>query len=116
MVEGKVRLAGASRDWGVLGERMNVFEKMAPHCLYLPNGVEWKAAATTDYFIAICSAPGKRVHKARRIGPVGITLTKPDKRRQRAEHQQYRDGARGLLRHPPRNRGFHAGRPLVLLS
>ena len=37
MVEGKARLAAAGRDWGVLGERMNVFDKTPPHCLYLPN-------------------------------------------------------------------------------
>jgi 5-deoxy-glucuronate isomerase len=79
MVEGKAGLAGASRDWGVRGERMNVFEKTAPHCLYLPNGVEWKAAATTDCVIAVCSAPGKGGHEARRIGPEGITLTKRGK-------------------------------------
>jgi len=33
MVEGKARLSGAGQDWGVLGERMNVFEKTPPHCL-----------------------------------------------------------------------------------
>ena len=27
MVEGKARLSSMGRDWGVLGERMNVFEK-----------------------------------------------------------------------------------------
>ncbi len=36
MVEGKATFEGAGRDWGVLGERMNVFEKTPPHCLYLP--------------------------------------------------------------------------------
>ena len=34
MVEGKARLASAGRDSGVLGERMNVFDKTPPHCLY----------------------------------------------------------------------------------
>jgi 5-deoxy-glucuronate isomerase len=79
MVEGKARLAAAGRDWGVVGERINVFEKTPPHCLYLPNGAEWKAVAETDCVIAACSAPGKGGHEARRIGPEGITLTERGK-------------------------------------
>ena len=38
MVEGKAALRGAGRDLGILGDRMDVFEKTAPHCLYLPPG------------------------------------------------------------------------------
>jgi 5-deoxy-glucuronate isomerase len=79
MVEGKARLSGMGRDWGELGERMNVFEKTPPHCLYLPNGVAWEAAAETDCVIAVCSAPGKGGHAARRIGPEGITLAERGK-------------------------------------
>lgn len=76
MVEGKARLTGADRDWGVLGDRMAVFEKTPPHCLYLPDGTDWRAVAETDCTIAVCSAPGKSGHAARRIGPEGIALTK----------------------------------------
>ena len=79
MVEGKAKITGAGRDWGELGERMNVFEKTPPHCLYLPNGTEWDAVAQTDCVIAICSAPGMGGHEARRIGPDGITLTERGK-------------------------------------
>jgi len=79
MVEGKAHLSGAGEDWGVLGERMDVFEKTPPHCLYLPNGSEWEAAAETDCVIAVCSAPGLGGHSARRIGPEGITLTERGK-------------------------------------
>ena len=79
MVEGKARLAAAGRDWGVLGERMNVFDKTPPHCLYLPGDTEWKAIAETDCVIAVCSAPGKGGHEARRIGPEGIVLTERGK-------------------------------------
>ncbi|WP_226628680.1 5-deoxy-glucuronate isomerase [Alloyangia pacifica] len=75
MVEGKANLTGAGKDWGELGERMNVFEKTPPHCLYLPNGTDWSAEATTDCTLAVCSAPGMGGHEARRIGPDGITLT-----------------------------------------
>ena len=38
VVEGKVAIRGGGQDWGTLGERMSVFEKLPPHCLYLPNG------------------------------------------------------------------------------
>lgn len=34
IVEGKAVLHAAGQDWGMLGERMNVFEKTPPHCAY----------------------------------------------------------------------------------
>lgn len=79
MVEGKATFNAAGQNWGELGDRMNVFEKTPPHCLYLPNGQDWQATATTDCTIAVCKAPGKSGHKARRIGPDGITLTERGK-------------------------------------
>jgi len=79
MVEGKAAFTAAGTDWGVLGERMNVFEKTPPHCLYVPNGESWEAVATTVCIIAVCAAPGKGGHKARRIGPEGISLTERGK-------------------------------------
>lgn len=79
MVEGKARIEGAGQDWGILGDRMNVFERTPPHCLYLPNGSAWSAVADTDCVLAVCSAPGKGGHTARRIGPDGITLTQRGK-------------------------------------
>ncbi len=75
IVEGKTVLHAAGQDWGMLGERMNVFEKTPPHCLYVPNGKDWRAVADTECTIAVCSAPGKGGHAARRIGPDGISLT-----------------------------------------
>ncbi len=79
MVEGKAKITGAGQDWGELGERMNVFEKTPPHCLYLPNGCDWRAEAVSECTIAVCSAPGVGGHEARRIGPDGITLTQRGK-------------------------------------
>lgn len=79
MVEGKASFTGAGQDWGVLGDRMDVFEKTPPHSLYLPNGTEWTATAETDCVIAVCAAPGMGGHEARRIGPDGITLTQRGK-------------------------------------
>lgn len=75
LVEGKAHLTGAGQDWGVMGERLDVFEKTPPHCLYLPPGSDWSARAVTDCTLAICSAPGKGGHGARRLGPEGISLT-----------------------------------------
>ncbi len=79
IVEGKAALTGAEQSWGVLGDRMNVFEKTAPHCLYLPNGTEWAATAETDCVIAVGSAPAQGNHAARRIGPEEISLTQRGK-------------------------------------
>ena len=75
LVEGKARLAAGDEDFGEMGERMDVFEKTPPHCLYVPNDSDWRAVATTDCTLAVCSAPGKGTHKARRLGPDGIELT-----------------------------------------
>lgn len=75
MVEGKARFQAAGQDWGTLGERMDVFERIAPHSLYVPNGEEWAAEAVTGCTIAVCTAPGHGGHSARRIGPEGIVLT-----------------------------------------
>lgn len=75
MVEGKAALESNGQSWGVLGDRMSVFERTAPHCLYLPNDTTWSAVAETDCVVAICAAPGLGAHEARRIGPEGITLT-----------------------------------------
>jgi len=79
MVEGKAHITGAATDWGLLGDRMSVFEKTPPHCLYLPNDSDWQARAETDCVIAVCSAPAKGGHAARRIGPDGIVLTERGK-------------------------------------
>lgn len=79
MVEGKSSITGAGQEWGVLGDRMDVFEKTPPHCLYLPNGSDWTATAVTACTVAVCSAPSKGGHAARRIGPDGITLTERGK-------------------------------------
>ena len=75
MVEGHAKVQAAGQDWGILGDRMDVFEKTPPHCLYLPPGADWHVTAATDCTIAICLAPGAGHYPARRLGPDGITLT-----------------------------------------
>lgn len=71
MVEGKARFTADGKDWGELGDRMDVFEKTPPHCLYVPSGETWEARAATDCTIAVCLAPGKSGHPVRRIGRDG---------------------------------------------
>lgn len=75
LVEGKAQIEAAGQDWGILGDRMDVFEKTPPHCLYVPNDQSWQATAATDCTLAVCAAPGHGQHSARRIGPDGISLT-----------------------------------------
>lgn len=75
LVEGRANVQAAGQDWGEMGDRLNVFDKTPPHCLYVPNGQDWQVRATTDLTLAVCSAPGRGGHPARRLGPDGITLT-----------------------------------------
>lgn len=74
LVEGKAEISADDRHFGELGERMNVFEKTPPHCVYVPAGSTWSAVATSECTLAICSAPALPGREAQRIGPEGITL------------------------------------------
>ena len=75
LVEGKARIEAAGRDWGEMGGRLDVFERTPPHALYIPDGSQWRATATTPLTLAVCRAPGKGNHPARVLGPDGIALT-----------------------------------------
>jgi len=75
LVEGQARITAAGRDFGVMGDRMSVFDRTPPHCLYLPGDVMWQAEATTDCVLAVCSAPCIAPYPAQRLGPEGIELT-----------------------------------------
>lgn len=57
-----------------MGDRMSVFERTPPHCLYVPQGSDWDATATTDCTLAVCSAPGGGSYGAQRLGPEGTEL------------------------------------------
>lgn len=71
LVEGKAAISAGAESFGELGERMSVFERTKPHCIYVPNGSSWSATATTDCVLAVCTAPGKGNHKARVIAGIG---------------------------------------------
>lgn len=75
IVEGKAKMSASGQEFGEMGDRMNVFEKTPPHCLYVPNDSDWSAEATTELTLAVCTAPGKGGHKAQKLGPDGIELT-----------------------------------------
>jgi 5-deoxy-glucuronate isomerase len=75
IVEGKAAVASAGQDWGVMGDRLSVFERLAPHALYLPPGERWRCEAATEMTLAVCRAPAKGGRAPRRLGPDGITPT-----------------------------------------
>ena len=75
LVEGHAQITAAGQDWGVMGDRMDVFEKTPPACLYVPGGSDWQATATTPCTLAVCTAPAKGSYPPARLGPDGITLT-----------------------------------------
>ena len=75
LVEGKAEVSAGGQSFGEMGDRMSVFEKSAPHCLYVPRQSDWRAEATTDCVLAICTAPAIADYPVRRLGPEGIALT-----------------------------------------
>ena len=77
LVEGKAEIGAGDQSFGELGERLSVWDKTPPHCVYVPNGSDWSATATTECTLAVCTAPGKGRHQAAVIGPTGIdTVTR----------------------------------------
>ncbi|WP_166418112.1 5-deoxy-glucuronate isomerase [Cochlodiniinecator piscidefendens] len=75
LVEGKAEITANGQSFGEMGDRMSVFEKTPPHCLYTANETSWSAKATTNCVLAVCAAPGIGQHQTRRLGPEGIELT-----------------------------------------
>ena len=75
LVEGRARISADGQDFGELGDRMDVFQKTPPHCVYVPSDSRWQAVTTTACTLAVCTAPGKGGHPAQIIGPAGIALT-----------------------------------------
>ncbi|MCY7616854.1 5-deoxy-glucuronate isomerase [Bacillus pumilus] len=74
ILSGKLHLTTTTEKWENIGERMNIFKKIPPYSVYVPNDDIFHIEATTDVEIAICSAPGKGTYKARLIAPehVGV--------------------------------------------
>lgn len=74
LVEGKAKLHAAGKDFGELGDRLDVFEKTPPHALYVPGDCDWSAEATTNCTLAVCSGPARGDFPAQKLGPVGIEM------------------------------------------
>jgi 5-deoxy-glucuronate isomerase len=79
LVEGKASLNAGGVDLGEMGNRLSVFEKTAPHCVYVPGETSWSAEATTDCVLAVCTAPAIGDYPVQRLGPDGIELTQRGK-------------------------------------
>ncbi|WP_113448130.1 5-deoxy-glucuronate isomerase [Rhizobium cremeum] len=79
LVEGKAEITGSGKAFGELGDRMSVFERTPPHCVYVPAENEWSAVATTDCTLAVCTAPATAGREAQVIGPAGISLSERGK-------------------------------------
>lgn len=74
VVEGRVDASGGGVDFGEIGDRMSLWEKTPPACIYVPGGAPWRAVAVTDCVVAVCSAPGGDTHRAQVLGPDGIAM------------------------------------------
>jgi len=74
LVEGRADLTAGGMAFGEMGGRLNVFERTAPHCVYVPPGTDWQARATTPCSLAVCSAPSPGGRAVQMLGPDGITL------------------------------------------
>ncbi len=79
LVEGKATISGAGKEFGELGDRMSVFDRIPPHAVYIPKGANWSAMATTDCTLAVCTAPATADYPAVQIGPEGIDLVERGK-------------------------------------
>ena len=58
-----------------MGDRMDVFEKTPPHCLYLPNGTRLDGDGDHALHAGRLLRARHGGHPMRRIGPEGIALT-----------------------------------------
>lgn len=72
LVSGRATVTCGEHHWEEIGERMDVFERVPPYAVYLPDGVNYAVEATTDLELAVCSAPGFGNHEARLIAPSDV--------------------------------------------
>ncbi|MGN8199009.1 5-deoxy-glucuronate isomerase [Salinisphaera sp. RV14] len=69
LLSGKVTVRCGDRTFEAIGERMSVFEQVAPYAVYLPNGMDYSVEALTAVELGICGAPGHGNHPPRLIEP-----------------------------------------------
>lgn len=73
LVEGRASITAGGQQFVDIGDRMSVFERTKPWCVYVPSGSDWNAKAETDCTLAVCTAPGRNEHPVRLIGPDDIS-------------------------------------------
>ncbi|OBX35573.1 5-deoxy-glucuronate isomerase [Halomonas elongata] len=69
LLSGRATVTSDEHRWEDIGERMDIFEKVPPYAVYLPDGADFSVEATTDMELAVCSAPGHGNHEPRLIAP-----------------------------------------------
>lgn len=69
LLSGKANVKTAQEVFHDIGERMDVFEKIPPYSVYVPNEDHYAVEALTDVVLAVCQAPGKGTFPARLIAP-----------------------------------------------
>lgn len=69
LLSGKANVKTQLEEFNDIGERMDVFEKIPPYSVYIPNEDNYVVEALTDVMIAVCKAPGKGSFPARLIVP-----------------------------------------------
>ena len=67
LVEGHAEIVADGKKFGMLGDRLDVFEKLPPHCVYVPSETNWSVDPATQCTLAVCSAPCTRKYKATQI-------------------------------------------------
>lgn len=73
LVEGMAEISVNGRSLGDLGQRMNVFEQLPPHAVYVSRSSHWSARATSPCTLAVCLAPATTDRPSQIIGPEGVT-------------------------------------------
>jgi 5-deoxy-glucuronate isomerase len=72
-ISGRASVKVDGKDFGTIGERMNVFENK-PWSVYIPPKSKWQVTAETDCVINICTAPAKKGTPAFVIAPDTLSI------------------------------------------
>ena len=72
LVEGHATIEAGGKQFGPMGDRLDVFDQTPAHSLYVPPNSDWNAEALTDCTLAVCTAPSQGGRPAQRLGPEGI--------------------------------------------
>ncbi|UYG00256.1 5-deoxy-glucuronate isomerase [Halomonas sp. GD1P12] len=72
ILTGRANVICGEQRFEDIGERMDIFEQIPPHAVYLPNEMSYSIEATTDLEFAVCAAPGHSNYSPRHIAPGDI--------------------------------------------